>query len=198
MDNDRVDDEDSGLFRALVGPVDRVHEANRVHARPTPPEALPLKTHEEHRRVLLESLAGAAGDDVETGEELVYLRPGYQRRLLRRLRRGHFSVGAELDLHGMNSEQARAAVAGFLRESAARGAGAVRIVHGKGLRSRDRRPVLKGKLDRWLRRRDEVVAFCSAPGTDGGTGAVYVLLAPRHGAGRRPGHRRRGAAERRS
>lgn len=114
--------------------------------------------------------------ETETGEELSFIRPGLQHRLLRKLRRGHFSIGAELDLHGMTVALAQVELTIFLKQAQARGVRCVRIIHGKGLRSRQGRPVLKFKLERWLRLREEVIAFSSARPVDGGTGAVYVLL----------------------
>ena len=114
--------------------------------------------------------------DVETGEELLFVRAGIQQKLLRKLRRGQFSIGAELDLHGSTVAEAQTLLAEFLAECRLRGVRGVRIIHGKGLRSPGGRPVIKGRLDRWLRHRDEVVAFCSARPVDGGTGALNVLL----------------------
>jgi len=114
--------------------------------------------------------------ELETGEELFFVRPGIQQGILRRLRRGAFSVRAELDLHGMIVPEARAAVAGFLRYSQQHNIRCVRIIHGKGYGSWQKQPILKNKLNHWLQQRDEVLAFCSARSVDGGTGAVYVLL----------------------
>jgi DNA-nicking Smr family endonuclease len=105
-----------------------------------------------------------------------FLRPGVQRRLLTRLRRGHFSIEAELDLHGMTTAVAHHELGQFLRHAKIRGIRCVRIIHGKGLRSPNGRSVLKAKVERWLRLRDEIVAFTSARPVDGGTGAIYVLL----------------------
>ena len=85
-------------------------------------------------------------------------------------------VQEELDLHGMNRVQAAHAVAEFLRHCRVRHLRCVRIVHGKGLRSRNREPVLKDKVRKWLSVRDEVLAFCQAPAADGGAGALLVLL----------------------
>ena len=99
--------------------------------------------------------------------------------MLRKLRRGHWVVQDELDLHGMNRVQAANAVAEFLRHCRARRFRCVRIVHGKGLRSRNREPVLKGKLRKWLALRDQVLGFCQAPSADGGSGAVLILLKER-------------------
>lgn len=180
MDDERhLTDEDIALFRASIGPVERLRH-DRIQPARARPEPLPEQTLAEVRRVLRDSLAGEPGvEELETGEQLWYLRPGAQHRLLRKLRRGHFSIGAELDLHGLTVAQARTALSVFLKDCRLRDIRAVRIVHGKGRRSPRGMPVLKGKLDRWLRLRDEVVAFASAPGVDGGTGAVYVLLKTR-------------------
>ncbi|MEZ5671388.1 MAG: Smr/MutS family protein [Thiotrichaceae bacterium] len=89
---------------------------------------------------------------------------------------GQFSISAELDLHGLIVSQAREAVVDFLHYCRDRSLRCVRIVHGKGYGSWQKQPILKGKLNHWLRQRDEVLAFCPARGVDGGTGAVYVLL----------------------
>jgi DNA-nicking Smr family endonuclease len=107
---------------------------------------------------------------------LWFHRPGLQHLLLRKLRRGRLPVGAELDLHGMIVAEARVAVDRFLVEAGEFGSRCERIIHGKGKLAAERRPVLKGLLNRWLRERDEVLAFSSARPEDGGTGAVHVLL----------------------
>lgn len=180
MDDERhLSSDDIELFRSSVGPVQRLRQ-DRVHARARRPQPLPRQTLEEARQVLHDAVAGQPGfEELETGDELWFVRPGTQHRLLRKLRRGHFSIGAELDLHGMTVAEARETLTGFLKECHRRGVRAVRIVHGKGRRSPHGRPVLKGKLDRWLRLREDVVAFASARAVDGGTGAVYVLLKSR-------------------
>ena len=114
--------------------------------------------------------------DLETGEELLFARDSLPPNTLRKLRRGKFRIEGELDLHRMTSEQARKETATFLAQCKARGKRCVRIIHGKGLGSQEKKPVLKGKVDFWLRRHDDVLAYCSARPTDGGTGAVYVLI----------------------
>lgn len=114
--------------------------------------------------------------EMETGEELVFARPGLQQSVIRKLRRGYYVVEAELDLHGHTVPEARAALAAFLRSARASGRRCVRIVHGKGKSSHGKLPILKGKVGSWLRQKDEVLAFCSCRPSDGGTGAVYVLL----------------------
>ena len=173
--NGKLSDEDVHVFRSAV-----------ADAKPLPPQPLRRgprpKPRARFRRaaeqeVLAESLAGLPDpDEPLLGEGLFYAKPGVQDRVLRKLRRGHYSVGAELDLHGLRAEDARAALAEFLRHVRGRRVRCVRIIHGKGYRSGPRGPVLKQKLNGWLRQRDEVLAFCSARPADGGTGAVYVLL----------------------
>src|SRR5690606_10200998 len=111
-----------------------------------------------------------------SGELLEYLRDGLPPKLLRRLKRGHFSVQDEIDLHRMNRAQAEAVLRAFLAESRRHGRRCVRVVHGKGLRSSEVGPVLKAMVDRFLRLRGDVLAFASAPGREGGSGAVVVLL----------------------
>jgi len=146
------------------------------HRAPPPPE--PVQTRRDERAALAESLSGPVSpeDALESGVELSYLREGVSRLVLRRLRRGHWVVQDGIDLHGMNRIEAAAQVAHFVRAAAARGLRCVRIVHGKGLGSKNREPVLKGKLRAWLQPRDEVLAFCQAPPAEGGSGALLVLL----------------------
>jgi DNA-nicking Smr family endonuclease len=114
--------------------------------------------------------------ELETGVELLFARNGLQHSVLRKLRRGQFSVAAELDLHGLRVEEARQELGQFLLHCRLTHKQCVRIIHGKGNRSHRQQPVLKGKVNHWLRQRDEVLAFCSARPIDGGTGAIYVLL----------------------
>lgn len=112
----------------------------------------------------------------ESGDELKFLRAGYSSHLLKRLRRGDFAIQDELDLHGLNAGDAKYETHGFINECARDRVRAVRIVHGKGRNSAGRTPVLKNMLLGWLSKNQHVVAVCSTPANDGGTGAVYVLL----------------------
>jgi DNA-nicking Smr family endonuclease len=171
------DDED--LRRALEG-VEPLAGSRRAHFPPRPAAPVPHQTRRDEQSVLRESLAAplSVDDALDSGEEMVFLREGLSRQLLRKLRRGHWVVEEQLDLHGMNRQQAAGNVSEFLRQCVTRRARCVRIVHGKGLGSRNREPVLKGKLKKWLMLRDEVLAFCQAPATQGGSGAVLVLLKP--------------------
>jgi DNA-nicking Smr family endonuclease len=108
---------------------------------------------------------------------LSHRRPGVPASVLRELRRGDYPIEAELDLHGMTVTQAKRALHGFLANALARHLGCVRIIHGKGLRSGSDGPVLKTTVNGVLRKTAAVLAYVSARPADGGTGAVYVLLA---------------------
>jgi DNA-nicking Smr family endonuclease len=149
------------------------------HARtPHPPQ--PVSRQRDDREVLVASVSDAIDHEslLEADESLSYCAPGIGPDVLRRLRRGEWSIQAQIDLHGHRVDEAREALVEFLRESIKRGLRCVRVVHGKGLGSPGKMPVLKGKVRGWLAQRDEVIAFCQARGADGGMGAVMVLLRP--------------------
>ena len=169
-------DSSTELFRQLVGEV-RPLSQDKIHPYRQKPPARPIKRQEDEKQVLQDMMSDLFEiDEVETGEELIFTRPGVQTSVMRKLRRGQFSIEAELDLHRMTAEQARQAIAHFLHQMGIDGRRCVRIIHGKGHGSFNKTPVLKNKVNRWLRQRDEVLAFCSARPVDGGTGALYVLL----------------------
>jgi DNA-nicking Smr family endonuclease len=174
----KLDDDEKRLFR------DAVADTKRLPLKPLrrgpKPKPRARFTRASEQQILAESLAGLPDpNEPLIGDGLWYAKPGVQDATLRKLRRGHYSVGAELDLHGLRSEAARLALVEFLQSVHSRRVRCVRIIHGKGYRSGPRGPVLKQKLNGWLQRRDDVIAFCSARPTDGGTGAVYVLLSAR-------------------
>ncbi len=169
---------DDDEFRKAVADVRPLKALRRaVQARPPVPP-VPVQHLRDERAALVESIERPVTPEeaLESGEELAYLREGLSRLVLRRLRRGHWVVQAELDLHGMNRDEAHASVAEFLRTAVLRGRRCVRIIHGKGHGSKNREPVLKAKLRNWLTPRDEVLAFCQAPPHEGGGGALLVLL----------------------
>jgi DNA-nicking Smr family endonuclease len=171
-----VDEADAQLFRDAIGEVRRLDPVAQPPAAPRPgPRARMFEADEAAVRGELLDSAFDPGL-MEIGEELFYLRDGYPPRLLKALRRGQYSVQDELDLHQMNAAAAQKSMADFLAEARHEGLRCVRIIHGKGLRSRAAGPVLKRLTDRLLRRRDDVVAFASAQPAQGGTGAVVVLL----------------------
>lgn len=142
------------------------------------PPPRPLQHLADERAALHESLHGplTLQDRLEGGDEPSFLRPGLAHGVLRDLRRGRWVIQDEIDLHGLNREEARALLATFLAGSLKHGVRCVRIVHGKGLRSGQRGPVIKQTVNALLRRVGAVIAFSSARQVDGGTGAVYVLL----------------------
>ena len=170
--------DETALLRELLADVTPLPAHGRVvHARPKR-KPIPEQRLRDERAALADSLSDHISWDIgtETGEELVYLRTGLSRQILRKLRRGHWVTQDELDLHGLTSLEARALLVDFLNACVRNGARCVRIVHGKGLRSKNREPVLKTKVANWLIQRDEVLAFCQARQVDGGSGAVMVLL----------------------
>lgn len=150
--------------------------SDKLHPQKQPPAPEAAFTRADERAVLAESLAGQDAHELETGEELAYRATGVSAATYRKLRRGRLSVMAEADLHGLNVSEAKLHLREFLAEAHKRQWQCVRIIHGKGKRSGQRGPVLRNKVDRWLRQWSEVLAFCSARPVDGGTGAVYVLL----------------------
>lgn len=169
------DDED---FRRAVADVSPLRASRRaVSATPRRPPVAAQRARDE-QDVLAELLVGplSLDDALDSGAELVYLRDGLPREVLRKLRRAHWVIEADLDLHGMNRVEAALCVAEFMKRCRLRGTRCVRIVHGKGLGSRNREPVLKGLVRKWLGVREEVLAFCQAPAAHGGGGAVLVLL----------------------
>lgn len=172
----KPDADEIRLFRDSVGKVRPVRH-DRIQAPRRAVSTRPQFRERDEEKVLQDMMSEHFEPaDTETGEELLFMRTGLQQRVLRKLRRGLFVIGAELDLHGMTVPVARQAVVAFLLESKRQRIQCVRIIHGKGRGSRHRAPVLKQKVGRWLPQRDEVLAYCSARDYDGGTGAVYVLL----------------------
>ena len=165
-------------FRKAVADVRPLKPVRRAAPARKPAPPIPRQTLRDERAALRESIERPVTPDdaLETGEELAYVREGLSRLVLRRLRRGHWVVQDELDLHGLNRHEAAATVAEFLRSAAQRGRRCVRIVHGKGHGSKNRESVLKAKVGNWLTPRDEVLAFCQAPPHEGGGGALLVLL----------------------
>ena len=170
--------DDADLFATLFADVTRLPAHGRViHPRPKL-KPIPVQRLRDERAVLADSLSDAITWDIgiETGDELVYLRNGLSRQTVKKLRRGHWVIQDELDLHGLTSIEARSLLVEFLNACIRSDARCVRIIHGKGLRSKNREPVLKTKVANWLIQRDEVLAFCQARQVDGGGGAVVVLL----------------------
>jgi len=169
-------DEDRELFRKAVEGVRPLPERAEPPAQPAAPPRARFRRADE-AAVLEESLAMNPEAESGTGQDLSFRRASVSLPVFRKLKRGEFSVRDEIDLHGYTAIEAREALYEFLAEAGNARMRCVRVIHGKGLRSGHQGPVLKRKLGRWLQMRDDVLAYCSARPVDGGTGAVYLLLA---------------------
>ena len=174
-------EDDEALLRDALKDVAPLPDPGKVVLRKRLPRPVPVQRLRDDEQVLADSLSDHIPMEVglETGDELVFLRNGLSNLTLRKLRRGHWAMQDQLDLHGLRSDDARALLVDFLNEALVKGWRCVRIVHGKGLRSENREPVLKRKVGNWLAQRDEVLAFVQARPEDGGSGAVVVLLKAR-------------------
>ncbi len=165
-------------FRNLVGKVEPLKQAPRVEKPLAAPAPFPFKRWEDDREVLKQSISDEYGAEwlIETDETLSYRRHGLGQDVVRKLRRGQWTIQAQLDLHGYRVEEAREVLAEFLRNCVKQELRCARVIHGKGLGSVNKTPVLKEKVRRWLVQKDEVLAFVEAHPNDGGAGVVLVLL----------------------
>lgn len=171
------DEDDLSLFHEAVKGA-RPVKTDRILHKPKKPKPIPRQLIRDEKQALIDSLSDdyIPAHELESGEELLYLREGQSPMVLSKLRRGHWVVQAHIDLHGLISDEARLYVSEFIADCKKRGLRCVRIVHGKGLGSRNKEPVLKHKLRNWLMQKDEVIAYAQARANDGGSGAVIVLL----------------------
>jgi DNA-nicking Smr family endonuclease len=168
------------LFQRAAGKVQRLPQHGRVHHPPEPVAPIPAQRQLDDQRVLKEAISDEfdASTLLEVDDAMSFRRPGIGIDVARKLRRGHWSIQAEIDLHGLRSDDARETLAAFLREAVRQGLRCVRVVHGKGLGSPGKTPVLKGKVHSWLVQKNEVLSFVQARADEGGAGAVVVLLKP--------------------
>ena len=175
-DNEKNSADDTSLFRSAMKGV-RPLATDSLVVHKTPPPPTPMQSRRDDGDVLAEMATGKFDyAELEYGDEAFFQRPGVSRAVMRKLRRGHFAVQAEVDLHGLSAAQAKTDLSEFLQHCNERGLACVRVIHGKGHRSPGKLPVLKPKVALWLSRWDSVLAFASARPVDGGTGALYVLL----------------------
>ncbi len=169
------------LFENTVGPVHALKSAHARHLHaPAPPEPLPLQLELDEQRVLQEAMSDEfdVSTLLDTDDQLSFRRPGIGLDVTHKLRAGQWSIQRQLDLHGLRVDEAREALGQFIRLSHRTGIRCVRVVHGKGLGSPGKTPVLKGRVLRWLVQKKEVLAFVQARPAEGGAGALVVLLQP--------------------
>lgn len=171
---------EQALFVRAVGAVEPLPDRGRVQTARAAPEPVARQRALDEAAVLRDALSDGfdASSLLDTDDALSFARPGMGPDVVRKLREGRWSVQRELDLHGLRSDEARAALSAFVREAHRSGLRCVRVVHGKGLGSPGREPVLKHKVHSWLIQKNQVLAFVQARPAHGGAGALLVLLAP--------------------
>jgi DNA-nicking Smr family endonuclease len=169
-------DDEGQLFRRAMADAKPILTDTVEPPRRRPRAVARFSRQDEHEALRESMEADAHAAEIANGSALYYRHPSVNTKAMRRLGRGGVSVQAEVDLHGLTSAEARQALGGFIEHALLRGYTCVRVIHGKGLGSGQNGPVLKRKVDQWLRRWEPVLAFVSARQIDGGTGAVYVLL----------------------
>jgi DNA-nicking Smr family endonuclease len=169
---------EANIFRTSIGMVAPLKVAEKFQPIHSKPEPIPFQHLADEQAALQESLSDEFDADslLETDGNLSYTRPGVGADVVKKLRKGHWVIQAQLDLHGLRRDQARDSLGDFLRRCLRSGVRCVRIIHGKGLGSVNKEPVLKHKVRNWLIQKDEVLAFSQATAADGGSGALIVLL----------------------
>lgn len=171
------------LFSRAIGPVQALSAkhlpGHKARPQRIPPAPIPAQKQRDELAVMREAISDDFDVEslLDTDEALSFRRPGMGLDIVRKLRRGNWSIQRQLDLHGFRREDAREALAAFIREANKAGLRCVRVVHGKGLGSPGKTPVLKGKVQGWLIQKQEVLAFVQARPAEGGAGALVVLLA---------------------
>ncbi len=166
------------VFARAVGKVHPLPDRGQVLFEPDLPPPIPVQHQLDEARVMLESISDDFDSStlLDTDDSLSYRCEGVGVDVTRRLRKGEWAIQRQLDLHGLRTDEAREALGSFVRESAKRGLRCLRVVHGKGLGSVGKSPVLKGRVQGWLIQKKEVLAFVQARPIDGGAGALVVLL----------------------
>lgn len=168
------------LFVKAAGLVQPLPDKRRAPLKKEPPRPVPVQQQRDEQAALRETMSDEfdVSTLLDTDEHLSFRRPGIGTDVTRKLRQGQWSIQRQLDLHGLRSDEAREALGQFIREARQQGIRCVRVVHGKGLGSPGKAPVLKNRVHGWLVQKNEVLAFVQAKPADGGAGALVVLLAP--------------------
>lgn len=174
----RLAEQERRLFELSIGRITPLKDTQRVLLEPQRPEPEPRQREADEREALLQALSDDFDVEslLETDETLSFRRPEVGPEVVKKLRRGNWALQAQIDLHGLRRDQAREALGQFIQDAAKRGLRCVRVVHGKGNGSPGREPILKSRVRRWLVQKNEVLAFVQARASDGGSGALMVLL----------------------
>jgi|TARA_B110000238_G_scaffold37242_1_gene39086 DNA-nicking Smr family endonuclease len=173
-----MQDEDKNLFQEAVKNVKPLKiKSKTIEASASKPKPIAKKLIEDEKRVLLDSISDDyIYDNIESEDGLLYLRHGHSPDILNKLKKGYWVVQGSIDLHGMISQEAKSYIVDYIQECKKRHVRCIRIIHGKGIGSKNKEPVLRNKVKNWLVQKDEVIAYAQAPRYDGGSGAVIVLL----------------------
>ncbi len=176
-----MDEQDRALFRQAMRGVRRLKLNTRAAGQPPRPGPRARFARADRHAVLQESLGAVSPFEPveEAGDALLFRRPELGETVFRQLRRGQYRIDGEVDLHGMTAAMVEPVLRDFLADAIRHRARVVRVIHGKGLRSGNRGPVLKLVASNYLRRVGSVLAFASAREVDGGSGAILVLLKDR-------------------
>ena len=174
--NTANEDNEISLFRDSMRDVTPLAAPDKVvHARKEI-RPIPQQIQEDEQLIPENTLSDYLSLEIAAGDEWSFLRPGLSRQTLRRMRRGYWGIQAHLDLHGFTRDEARSELTAFLDASSKRNLRCVCVIHGRGLGSKNREPILKIRVGNWLAQHNDVLAFCQARPEDGGSGAVLVLL----------------------
>jgi len=172
-----ISPEERALFRETLGNITRHQHDQVIHLDlPKSPIVVNKKRDQHEANTIADTLSDGFDPHIVDADEILhFMRAGLQKTVMRKLKRGQYRIGDEIDLHGYSVTEARPALAHFLQRAVTDDIRCVRIIHGKGNNS-NQQPIIKNKVNAWLRQSHHVLAFCSAKKQDGGTGAVYVLL----------------------
>ena len=177
MSDKKNKQEDSISFADMLDDVKVLASSDKVVHDSPKPRPVPVQSERDEEKIMQELLVSPNEyEEMQPGDSLSYFQPGIQKQVFRKLKRGQYSIEAELDLHGLTRDEAQQQLNEFIFDVRERGMRCIRIIHGKGYGSSNQGPVIKPLVNQWLRKRSEILAFCSARPVDGGTGAVYVLV----------------------
>lgn len=174
--NSDNDEDEMALFRAAMRDVAPLPTTDKVVHSGSQVSSLPRKKNYQEHVVTEDVLPDHIAIEMEAGDVWSYRRPGISLQALRRLRRGYWKIQDNLDLHGLTRDEARQELSAFMDDCIQKKFRCVRVIHGKGLGSKNREPVLKTKVGNWLMQRADVLAFCQAKPEAGGGGAILILL----------------------